>query len=66
MMCLADYLKDSGKTQNRFAEEVGVRAATVSGWIKGTIPRPPQMQAIANVTGGKVPVTVWFKTGSAA
>lgn len=60
-MALTTFLALSGKTQAQFAAEVGVRPATVSAWVNGKVPRPPQMKKIADATEGKVPVTVWFQ-----
>lgn len=69
---LSIYLNASGKTQRQFAAEVGVREATVSAWKGGVTPRPVQMQRVAEITCGALPVTTWFfppadsETGDAA
>lgn len=57
---ILSYLRAKGLTQKRFAEDVGVREATVSAWVNGTRPRPDQMERVAEATGGAVPVTAWF------
>lgn len=64
---LTAWLKEHGKSQSWLAKEAGVRKATVTGWTRrGIIPRPAQMQRVAEVTADGVPVTAWFQAGAAA
>jgi transcriptional regulator with XRE-family HTH domain len=66
MEALAAYLKANNLTQRWLARRLGVREATVSGWMSGVMPRPHHMQAIAITTDHAVPVTAWFEQQVAA
>lgn len=55
------HIKASGQTQRELAEAMGVREATISAWSKKKIPQPHQMQRIAEITDGGVPVAKWFE-----
>jgi len=59
---LENYLEQTRTTGRQFAAKVGVREATVSAWKSGVIPKPAQMQRIAEVTAGALPVTAWFQS----
>jgi transcriptional regulator with XRE-family HTH domain len=60
MSPIREYLTATGKTQKQFAADLGVREATVSAWKNGGRPRADQIERIAEITSGAIPVTVWF------
>lgn len=54
-MTLASYLAQSGTSHADFAKLIGVSQAAITRYARGDrIPRPAQMQKIAEVTRGKV------------
>jgi DNA-binding XRE family transcriptional regulator len=67
MNTLASYLEQSGTPQERFAEAIGVKQATVSRLKNGSI-RPSLKLAIVidRATNGAVPVSCWDEEPSAA
>lgn len=57
---LSAWRKAAEKSQTECAEAVGVRQATWSEWEAGhRSPRIKHALAIAKMSGGKVPITVW-------
>lgn len=63
-MTLKDWLHAKDKTQEEFAEKVGVKRATVCHLVNGN-KRPSLSLAlrIADKTGGDVPVAEWARRG---
>jgi transcriptional regulator with XRE-family HTH domain len=60
-MRLSSYLTRSSLSQADFARAIGVGEAAVSKWARGlAMPRPRQMQRIAEVTGGEVGPADWY------
>lgn len=57
---LENWLAQPGRTAKKLAADCGVREATVSAWRRGIVPRPPQMQRVAEATAGAVPPASWF------
>tara|TARA_R110000851_G_scaffold327364_1_gene496779 strand:+ start:215 stop:406 length:192 start_codon:yes stop_codon:yes gene_type:complete len=54
-MTLSEYLNYSGKTQIKFAEEVGASAGAVKKWVYGErFPRRAHLSKIKNATQGNV------------
>jgi DNA-binding transcriptional regulator YdaS (Cro superfamily) len=58
-MNLEKYLEVAGKTQQEFADLVGVAQARISQLIRGALPSLPLAQRIERVTDGEVPVSAW-------
>lgn len=58
---LADYLKESGKSQKAFAAAVDSSEGAVSLWLSGSrTPGGETAFAIERETKGKVPASIWF------
>lgn len=53
-MNIADYLKETGTSQQAFADLVGVTQSRVSQWIGGDPVPPDRWLRIEEVTCGKV------------
>jgi len=61
---LADARRDTGMTQETFAEKLGVLPQKVSQWKAGVFPRPEQIDAIAAALD--VPAAELFRDREAA
>lgn len=65
-MNLADWLKQSGKQKQAFAEDIGVTPQMISAYLKGSIwPSKATMQAIARETEGAVTANDFLDAGAA-
>lgn len=61
-MKLKNWIEYKKLTGAEFAEMLGVSAAAVSRWLGGSrIPCITQMQAIEELTKGKVKAQDWYK-----
>lgn len=61
-MFLSDYIKQSGISQRRFAQECSLSPAAVTRLIKGErFPTPETIHIIYQVTGGKVGAEDFFR-----
>lgn len=55
-----NYLKVRGIRKNWFADQIGVRNASLSRWLSGKwTPSPMARKRIADLTNGEVPETSW-------
>lgn len=55
-----NYLKARGIRKNWFADQIGVRNASLSRWLSGKwTPSPMARKRIADLTDGEVPETSW-------
>jgi transcriptional regulator with XRE-family HTH domain len=66
-MKLAEYLKAQGMTETAFAEQLGVRQATVNRYVRNDrFPDQVTIERIAELTDNKVTVTDWYEQASEA
>lgn len=55
-----NYLKARGIRKNWFADQIGVRNASLSRWLSGKwTPSPMARKRIEDLTNGEVPETSW-------
>lgn len=54
---LRKWLKKHGKTQQWFADKIGVHQMAVSQWMAGMEPKASRAAAINKITG--IPVAAW-------
>ncbi|WP_081749873.1 helix-turn-helix transcriptional regulator [Roseivivax marinus] len=67
MTRLASYLKETGLTQDAFAQLVNVRQPTVHRWLHGTAsPSWKTAAKIEKLTDGAVPVSAWAEASGEA
>ena len=65
-MQLGEYLKKENIRPGEFAVRVGVKERAVYRWLeRERIPRPSQIQRIAEITRGKVGPSDFILTGAA-
>jgi transcriptional regulator with XRE-family HTH domain len=60
MMNLDTYLRTANKTQEAFADEIGVRQATISRLKRGKRPSLDLAARIERATGGAIPASSWI------
>jgi hypothetical protein len=60
-MILAQWLKETGRTVDGFAEEISVRRQSVHRWMNGSrFPKRNIIERIQQVSDGKVSAADWF------
>lgn len=60
-MILSDWLKETGRTIDGFAEEIGVERQSVHRWINGTrFPKREFIGRIDKLSDGRVSAADWF------
>lgn len=66
-MILSHWIKETGRTVDGFAEEMGVARQTVHRWIGGSrFPKRAVIIRIEKISDGRVAVADWFPPASEA
>lgn len=65
-MILSDWIKETGRTVDGFAAELGKTRQTVHRYLNGSrFPKREVIRKIETLTRGRVAASDWFATGGA-